>query len=42
MKRLQDSALDVYSRLAVPVILARFPEWEPFAKVMPRANFRLV
>jgi hypothetical protein len=36
MARLPASDLDDYSRLAVPLILARFPGWEPFAKLRPR------
>lgn len=34
--RLRECDLDAYSRLAVPMILARFPDWEMFAKVGPR------
>jgi hypothetical protein len=30
--------LDEYSRIAVPKILARFPGWEPFAKLLRRPN----
>jgi hypothetical protein len=33
-----ESDLDPYSRFAVPLILARFPEWEPFAKLSPRPD----
>jgi hypothetical protein len=29
---LLDERLEAYSRVAVPHILARFPDWEPFAK----------
>lgn len=38
MKGLRENELDAYSRLAVPLILARFPKWEPFAKVTPRPD----
>ncbi len=38
VERLQDCDLDAYSRLAVPMILARFPDWEAFAKVEPRPD----
>jgi hypothetical protein len=38
MAWLGESELDDYSRLAVPLILARFPEWEPFAKLKPRSD----
>lgn len=30
--------LDAYSRCAVPLILDRFPKWEPFAKLSPRSD----
>jgi hypothetical protein len=30
--------LDDYSRVVVPIILARFPEWEPHAKLTPRPD----
>ncbi len=33
MVRLLECDLDTYSRLAVPMILAQFPDWEAFAKV---------
>ncbi len=36
MARLLESGLDAYSRFAVPLILARFPEWEPLATLSPR------
>ena len=29
---------DDYSRVAVPIILARFPEWESYAKLTPRPD----
>jgi hypothetical protein len=32
------SDLDAYSRVAVPLILSRFPEWEPFATLSPRPD----
>jgi hypothetical protein len=35
MQRLLECDLDDYSRLAVPIILARFPDWETFATVEP-------
>ncbi len=38
MARLRESDMDDYSRLAVPLILARFPEWEPFAKLSLRTD----
>jgi hypothetical protein len=38
MAGLLQSGLDAYSRFAVPLILARFPEWEPFAKLSPRPD----
>lgn len=38
MVRLCEYDLDTYSRLAVPLILARFPGWEAFAKVEPRPD----
>lgn len=38
MVRLCEYDLDTYSRLAVPMILARFPGWEAFAKVEPRPD----
>ncbi|MBL8796028.1 MAG: hypothetical protein JNM56_19155 [Planctomycetia bacterium] len=30
--------MDAYSRIAVPMILGRFPEWEPFARLDSRAD----
>jgi hypothetical protein len=33
MATLREAYLDDYSQVALPLILARFPEWEPFAKV---------
>src|SRR5262245_37421776 len=38
MAKLRESDLDAYSWLAVPLILARFPEWETFAKLSPRPD----
>jgi len=38
MAGLREIDLDAYSRLAVSLILARFPEWEPFAKLSPRPD----
>jgi hypothetical protein len=38
MAGLLESGLDAYSKVAAPLILARFPEWEPFAKLSPRAD----
>jgi hypothetical protein len=38
MAGLLDNDLDSYSRLAVRLILARFPAWEPFAKISPRPD----
>src|SRR5262245_22833943 len=38
MVRLMESDLDAYSHVAVPMILARFPDWEPFAKLSPRVD----
>jgi hypothetical protein len=38
MAGLLESDLDAYSQVAVPLILARFPEWEPFAKLAPRPD----
>lgn len=35
---LMASDLDEYSRLALPLILARFPAWEQFAKLSPRPD----
>jgi hypothetical protein len=35
MAKFVENDLDAYSRVAVPFILARFPEWEPFAKLSP-------
>ena len=32
MAALWEADLDDYSRVAVPMILARFPEWEPLAR----------
>ena len=34
----QDERLDAYSRFAVPLILARFPGWELFAKLSTRPD----
>ncbi len=38
MAELVESGLDEYSRFAVPLILARFPEWKPFAKTSRRPD----
>ncbi len=38
MAGLLASNLDAYSRFAVPLILARFPDWEPFAVVQERPD----
>jgi len=38
MLTLRDEKLDEYSQVAVPLILARFPKWEPFAKLSPRPD----
>ena len=38
MAALWKADLDDYSRVAVPMILARFPEWEPLAKLSPRPD----
>jgi hypothetical protein len=38
MAGLLASDLDEYSRVAVPRILACFPEWEQFAKLRPRSD----
>lgn len=38
MVRLRENDLDAYSRIAVPIILAAFPDWEPLAKVEPRPD----
>lgn len=38
MIRPVECGLDAYSRLAVPIILARFPEWEAFIKVELRPD----
>jgi hypothetical protein len=38
MAELAASDLDEYSRLAVPLLLARFPAWEQFAKLSPRLD----
>ncbi len=38
MSGILDSKLDAYSRIAVAIILARFPEWEPFATPSPRPD----
>src|SRR6516225_9841802 len=38
MVALSVEELDDYSRVVVPMILARFPEWEQFAKLLPRAD----
>jgi hypothetical protein len=38
MTELVESDLDAYSRLAVPLILAWFPDWEPFAKISARPD----
>jgi hypothetical protein len=32
---LHEQDLDAYSKFAVPIILARFPDWQPFAKFAP-------
>jgi hypothetical protein len=36
MPGILDSNLDAYSRLAVALLLARFPDWEPFAQASLR------
>jgi hypothetical protein len=38
MATLGDESLDEYSQLAVTLILARFPKWEPFVKLSPRPD----
>ena len=38
MAKIVLSELDEYSRIAVPFILARFPEWKPFASPTPRPD----
>ncbi|MFL5327846.1 MAG: hypothetical protein ACJ8C4_02940 [Gemmataceae bacterium] len=38
MARQPMEELDDYSRVLVPIILARFPAWEPFAKLSPRPD----
>ncbi len=38
MPILPDDYLSDYSRFALPLILERFPEWEPFARLMPRRD----
>jgi len=38
MAGLLSSNLDAYSRFAISLILARFPEWEPFAVVGSRPD----
>ncbi len=38
MAALLENDLDGYSRFSVPLILARFPDWEPLARVMPRPD----
>jgi hypothetical protein len=40
MAGLLESDLDVYSKAAVPVILARFPHWESLATLSPRTDSR--
>jgi hypothetical protein len=38
MAALREAHLDAYSRIAVSMILARFPDWESFAKLSPRPD----
>jgi hypothetical protein len=38
MPTLRADNLDEYSRVVVPLVLVRFPEWEPFAKLLPRPD----
>jgi hypothetical protein len=38
MAAIREADLDAYSRVAVPLILARFPEWERLAKLSPRPD----
>src|SRR5262245_19377874 len=38
MAALPEADLDAYSRVAVPMILARFPEWKLLAKLSPRPD----
>ena len=38
MAGLLENDLDAYSKVAVPLIMARFPEWERFAKLSPRPD----
>ena len=38
MKAIPVSDLDTYSRLALPMILAKFPDWEQFAVLAPRTD----
>jgi hypothetical protein len=35
MVALRGADLDAYSRIAVPIILARFPDWKSFARLSP-------
>jgi hypothetical protein len=38
MAVLRDADLDAYSRIAVPMILSRFPDWESLATLTPRPD----
>jgi hypothetical protein len=38
MGALREAELDAYSRIAVRLILARFPDWEPLATLLPRPD----
>lgn len=38
MAAFPEAELDAYSRIALPMILARFPDWESFAKLSPRPD----
>jgi hypothetical protein len=38
MPGIPNDNLDAFSRIAVPIILARFPKWEPFATLSPRPD----
>lgn len=37
MSTISEACLDAYSRVAVPMILSRFPEWAALAKLSPRS-----
>src|SRR5690242_5134920 len=34
----REEDLEAYSRVAVPIILARFPQWGPLARLSPRTD----